>query len=333
MRCVGVNCLGIYDAYSKFDSLFLPTSRLERPKSGSISFVCQSGALGSAILDLASSEKHGFSKFISYGNATQLDESDFVDYLNNDKNTKVICLYIEGVKNGEKFYETIKRVSKNKPVIVLKGGLTERGQRATLSHTGSLAGKKEVYFGIFEQANVIRADSLEEMFHIASLVEKDIVFENGKIQIITNGGGYGIVSTDNIVNSKNLEMAGISLDVKKKLKKKFPDTINVENPLDLLGDSTDERYEIALNNFVNDKKIGGILCVALYQTPLITKKIVEIISKAHKKSKKPVIAVSTGGDFTEKLSDKLAGKGVPVFNFPKEAIVAIDKIVKYQMRK
>src|SRR3989344_2595595 len=123
MRCIGVNCLGVFDAYHKFDTLFLPRYRLTRPKPGGISFVCQSGAIGSAILDIAAYSGYSFSKFISYGNATQIDESDILEYLHNDDTTKVICLYVEGIKNGKKFYETLKRVSAVKPVIVLKGGL------------------------------------------------------------------------------------------------------------------------------------------------------------------------------------------------------------------
>lgn len=329
MRCIGVNCLGIFDAYNSLDTLFLPNYRMERPKPGSISFVCQSGAVGSAILDLAADRGYGFSKFISYGNATQVDESDLIKYLGKDEKTKVICLYVEGVRDGEKFYKTIKEVSKKKPVIALKGGLSDEGMKATISHTGTLAGKKEVYFGIFKQTNVIKADSLEEMFHVASLIEKESYFHDGRILVITNGGGYGILSTDNIVGSKNLKMAVLSEETEKNLRKTFPKTVNIGNPLDLVGDATTERYEIALNECIKDENVGGFLIIVLYQTPLITTDIVSVISEIRENTDKPIAVVSTGGDFTEILSERLEEMGVPVFGFPQEAVRAIDKVAGY----
>ena len=332
MRCVGVNCLGVFDAYHKFDTLFLPRYRLTRPKPGGISFICQSGAIGSAILDIAAAGGHTFSKFVSYGNATQIDESDLLDYLHNDSTTKVICLYVEGIKNGEKFYETLKKVASVKPVIVLKGGLTPAGQQATLSHTGSLAGDKEVFYGILEQAGAIRADSLEEMFHIAALVEKGVNFNSNKIQIITNGGGYGIISTDAISSSKHVKMAELSPQTVVDVKKFAPPAMNVGNPLDLLGDATTERYKQSLDSCLTDRNVDGVLLVVLYQTPLITTEIVEVISEAHRKYSKPIIVVSTGGEFTELLSRSLMERGLPVFNFPTEAIIALDKLVAYQLK-
>jgi acetate---CoA ligase (ADP-forming) len=334
MRAIGVNCLGIYDSYNKLDTLFLPRNRMKRSEPGGIGFVCQSGAVGSAIMDKATDEGHKFSKFISYGNATHVDESDLIDYLGDDEKTKVICLYVEGIKDGDKFYKTVKRVSKKKPIIALKGGLTDRGMKATLSHTGSLAGKKEVYFGVFKQTGVIRADSLEEMFTIASLVEKEAFFKGkNRIQIITNGGGYGIVSTDKIVEAKNLEMAFLTSETSRKLRKAFPETVNIGNPLDLVGDATNERYEIALEACLKDKNVDGIFLIVLYQTPLIDSGIVKIISSAHESSKKPIVVVSTGADFTEKLSDSVEEKGLPTFDFPEDAITAIDKLIWWENKR
>lgn len=332
MRCVGVNCLGVFDAHHKFDTLFLPRYRLTRPKSGGISFVCQSGAIGSAILDIAAYNGYSFSKFVSYGNATQLDESDFIEYLLHDESTKVICLYAEGIKNGEKFFETLKKTTAVKPVIVLKGGLTDAGMKATVSHTGSLAGNKDVFYGVLNQTNAIRADSLEEMFHIAALFEKKVDFANNRIQIITNGGGYGIVTTDAIAGSKHLRMADMSSITAGEIKKKAPPHMNVGNPLDLLGDATTERYRDTLNLCLADKNIDGILLIALYQTPLLTTEIVEVITEAHRNSKKPIVVVSTGGEFTELLSKSLMERGIPVFNFPTETITALDKVVNYQLK-
>ena len=285
MRAIGVNCLGIFDAYNKLDTLFIPRFRLKRPDAGKIGFVCQSGAIGAAIMDIATERGHKFSKFVSYGNATDVDESDLLEYLGNDKNTKVICLYVEGIKDGEKFYRTLRSVSKKKPIIALKGGLTEEGSAATVSHTGALAGKKEVYFGVFRQTGVIRAESLEEMFNIAALVEKGADFTGNRVQVITNGGGYGIIATDNIIESENLAMASLSNDSVKRLRKEMPKTVNIRNPLDLVGDATTERYGSALNVCVKDKGVDALFVIVLYQTPLIGKDVADVIASFGKGKK------------------------------------------------
>jgi acetate---CoA ligase (ADP-forming) len=332
MKAIGVNCLGILDSYNNLDALFIPRYRLKRPSPGSISFICQSGAVGVSILDIATEQGHKFSKFISYGNATSIDESDLLEYVGKDINTKVICLYIEGIRDGEKFYKVLKNVSKKKPVVISKGGLTKEGAEAAMSHTGALSGKKEVYFGIFKQAKAISASSLEEMFHLASLIEKNIKFCGNRIQIITNGGGYGIISTDNISKSKNIELASLSTATKKKLKKLLP-SINARNPLDLMGDATTDRYKLALEACIKDKNVDVILLIVLYQTPLITTDIVEIISEFHRETLKPIIVVSTGAEFTENLSESLEENNIPTFDFPEDAINSIDKLVWYDGRK
>ena len=333
MRCIGVNCLGVYDAYNKLDTLFIPRYRLRRPGPGGISFVCQSGAIGAAILDIAAEENNKFSKFISYGNATVLDESDYLQMLGEDEHTKVICLYVEGVRDGERFYSTLREVSKKKPIIAIKGGLTQAGSQAVLSHTGALAGTKEVYLGIFKQTGVIYVSSLEEMFALASLIDKGISIPGGNVQVITNGGGYGILSADYIANSNNMQLAQLSSKIITSLRKSFPQSITIHNPLDLLGDATTERYRIALTACLNEENIDSILLVALYQLPLMTEDIVDVIAKAHKQSKKPIIVVSTGGEFTEKISASLEEVGLPVFAFPEAALSSMDKLIWYEQKR
>ena len=331
MRLCGVNCLGILDTHNNFDSLFLPRDRLTRPSPGGISFVCQSGAIGSAILDLATSQGHKFSKFISYGNATSLDESDFIEYLGEDNPTKVICLYLEGVKDGKKFLRVMKEVSKKKPIIAIKGGVTEEGHKAALSHTGSLAGNAQVYFGIFKQAGIIHAETLGEMLTYASIFEKSIKPKGNRVMVITNGGGYGILSTDAISSSKNLTMANLSKKTIYRLRKNLSPLINPRNPLDLLGDADTQKYNAALEACINDKDIDIILLIILYQTPLITPDIVDVVTKFNKLSKKPIITVSTGGKFTEELKKELEKHNIITTTFPEEAVKGINTLVEYYL--
>ncbi len=330
LRVIGPNCLGVLNTKNKLDTLFLPHYRLNRPKQGGISFVCQSGAIGSTTLDLASKEGYGFAKFISYGNAIDIDESDLVEYLANDQDTKVICLYIEAIKDGKKFIRIMKEITQKKPIIVVKGGLTKEGNKATLSHTGSLAGSAEVYLAAFKQTEMIYAESLEDMFNYAKILEISIRPKNDRIQIITNGGGYGIICTDAIIKN-NLRMAELSKESKRILKKYFPPTVIIDNPIDLTGDATTERYGISIEACLNDKNIDILLLVVLYQTPLITTDIVDVITEFKDMQKKPIIVVSTGGEFTQILKESLQNNGVPCFTYPENAVRSIKALVDHYL--
>ncbi len=327
---LGPNCLGSFDAYSKLDSLFLPRYRLQRPKEGNISFVCQSGAVGSAILDYATDKGYKFSKFASYGNAMNIDESDLLEYMGNDPHTKVICLYIEAVKDGRKFIETAKRVSKKKPIIAIKGGKTEEGSKAALSHTGSLAGSAAVYSAVFRQCNIIEASSLGEMFDIAKMFEICALPMGRRVQVITNGGGYGILSTDAIVSS-GLKMAQMPQESIKEIRKEMP-MITTTNPMDLLGDATTERYKVAINAALKDYGVDILLLIVLYQTPLVSTDIVDVIVETNDLCRKPIVCISTGGEFTETLKKSLESNGVPCYNFPEDAVRAIEKFVQYHKK-
>ena len=325
---VGPNCLGVFDANTKLDTLFLPRYRLSRPNPGGISFVCQSGAVGSAILDLATTEHYGFSKFISYGNAINLDESDYIEYLGKDPTTKVICLYVEGVKHGQKFLQVCKQVTKTKPIIAIKAGVSEAGAKATLSHTGALAGAAEIYDGVFRQANIIRAFSLEEMFDFAKALEKGILPKGKRVAIMTNGGGYGILSTDAVIKC-GLQMASFAKETEKAITPTLLPIVKVHNPLDLAGDATTERYRVAIEALLADKNVDMILVIALYQTPLLTTDIVDILVEVNDLRKKPIAVVSTGGDFTEVLRKSLEENGVPCYTFPENAIAALAQAAHY----
>lgn len=326
IRSIGPNCLGIWDSSSKIDTLFLPKKRLKRPKEGSIAFVTQSGALGSALFDLAAEEGFGFSKFISYGNALDIDESDLLEYLQKDEKTKVICLYIEGAKNGKKFFETLKKTTK--PVIVIKGGMTEEGSKAAMSHTGSLAGSPEIYEGVFKQTRALQAHKMQEMFDFMNIFEKTNLKPTGKrVQVITNGGGFGIITADS-VRKKGLELAELSKPAVKELIKKFP-TVIAHNPMDLLGDATDERYEEALKICLKEKNIDAILVVLLTQVPLVDENILGKIIEINKQSKKPILVITTGSQFTRQWRIKLEAGGLPVYEFPENAVNALKKYLEY----
>ncbi|HLD83292.1 MAG TPA: CoA-binding protein [archaeon] len=332
IRAIGPNCLGTFNSHTKLDTMFLPRYRLIRPGKGGISFICQSGAVGSAILDLATSRGYGFAKFASYGNAADIDESDLLEYMGSDRDTKVICMYIEGVKNGRKFLETARNVTKKKPVIVIKGGVTAQGSHAIVSHTGSLAGSAEIYFGAFRQAGIIRADSLYDMFNYARILESCVRPKGSRVQIITNGGGYGVLSTDYVITN-GLKMAEMSQVTRKILRKQLPKLVNIGNPLDLVGDATTERYKTVMEAALADGAIDAILLIVLYQTPRITTDIVDMIVEMNDRKRKPIVVVSTGGEFTELLSKNLEANGIPTFEYPEAAVRSIKALAEYYITK
>lgn len=328
ITCIGPNCLGVYDAHTKLDTFFLPTERLMRPQPGTISFISQSGATGSAVMDLAADENYGFAKVISYGNAANVDESDLLNYLAKDDDTKVICMYVEGIKDGKKFMNAAKQCTK--PIIAIKGGTTEAGSKAAKSHTGSLAGSAAIYRGAFKQCNIIIADTLEEVFEFTKIFEKEADKPKGRnVQIITNGGGYGILTADALLHHK-LTLAKPGKPIKN-LANKFPPTVIVNNPIDILGDATNERYELALDAAIKDKNNHSIVMTVLTQTPLTDEHLVDTLSKKIQHANKPIAVVITGSDYSKQLKRTFESQGVPCFTFPDNAVRALAAYTDYYL--
>jgi acetyl coenzyme A synthetase (ADP forming)-like protein len=319
IKCIGPNCLGVFDAHSGMDCMFLPQDKLKRPLKGGISFVSQSGALGAAMLDVLADGGYGFSKFISYGNGLNLGETDFLEFLGEDKNTKVICMYIEGIKDGKKFLKIASKIKK--PIIAVKGGKFSKGAKAIMSHTGSLAGQYEVYKGALKQAGIVLVDSLEEMFDTAKMFEKIDPNSKKRIQIVTNGGGYGVLMSDALEENK-LDLAEMCLENKKILREKFPKSVSIGNPIDLLGDADIERYKTALDICDKDKNIDIIILILLLQTPKIDEEIVEVARNV----KKPVIVVSTGSHSKQKIAKNLERAGMPVYAYTDQVAKALKNV-------
>ena len=327
-RVLGPNCFGILMPKAELDTTFSEHQKMKMPKAGTVAFMSQSGALGVAILDWASTQEFGISKFISYGNAMDIDEADLLEYLAQDKDTKVITAYLEGVKEGRKFLKIGKKTSVKKPIVVLKGGVTKEAHAATISHTGSMAGSVEVYHALFKQTGMIQANSLLELFSFAKTLENEPLPKGNRVQIITNGGGYGIVTADAVVKN-NLRLAKMESGNVKKLKKVFPRTVSFGNPMDLVGDADDKRYAIAARTALNDKNVDILMILILFNTPAIDKDIVKELAKIRKGAKKPVVIVSIGSDYTEKRKKELEKEGFIAFSYPAVATRALEALYNY----
>ena len=333
MRIIGPNCLGILDTSSGLDTLFLSEEKMSRPRPGNIAFITQSGAVGSVVLDVLSSEGFEISKFVSYGNGIDLNEIDFLEYLEKDVFTKVICLYIEGTKDGKKLMETAKKIVKTKPIVVLKAGRTAEGMYAASSHTGSLAGQDEVYDAAFKQSGMIRAYDIKDMFEFAGALSCQIPAKGKNVLIITNGGGFGVIATDEAVR-EGLNIPQFDTRTKKELAKYLPNYIKVHNPLDLGGDADSKRYASVLDIAGKAKNIDAILCILLFQTVSLEPNVVEDVINFSNKKIKPIVVCSAGGEYTHKLMLRLDEAGVPVFDSPAMAVKAVWCLAKYgEIRK
>jgi acetyl coenzyme A synthetase (ADP forming)-like protein len=327
MPIVGPNCLGVFNPYTNVDSIFLPRYKLERPKPGDIAFITQSGAVGSTVMDLAAYYGLGFSKFISYGNSTVLDEADFLEYLMHDKQTSSIILYIEGAKDGRKLLGAMKKVNKTKPIIALKAGRGAGGQAAAHSHTGNIAGSYLAYHAAFRQSKVIEAEGIHEVFDFVKIFNQPKP-KGKRVGVITNGGGMGVLTTDSI-EAEGLSMAKFSPQTEKALAMILPPYGTVSNPLDLVADAGVEAYTKAIDAMMDDPGIDALAIVVLTQTPPIDERIIHVLTKASDDKRKPIATISIGGTYTEAYRKILESKGVPSYDSPRAAVKALERLITY----
>lgn len=328
MPMLGPNCLGVMDPRSRSDTMFLPTYKLSKPKVGGVSFVSQSGAVGSTVLDLIAKEGFGLSKFLSYGNAAHVDEVDILEYLANDKETEVVIIYLEGAKRGREFFEIGKKISKIKPVVIIKGGTTQAGAAAAHSHTASLAGSSAAYEAVFRQCGFSIAKDLDDLLYFGKAFATEPMPLGNRVAIITNGGGTGVLTTDAVFNA-GLKMAELSKKTQKALKKVMPMTVNVRNPLDLVGDADEKRYDAALSIVAQDKNIDMMIVIALFQTPGGNESLSGRLVEFKKSTTKPMVVISAGSKYTEERKDFMESEGLPVYDSPTAAANSLAELLKY----
>ena len=329
MPTVGPNCLGVMNPRSRVDTLFLPTYKISRPEIGGVSFMAQSGAVGSTVLDLISGGGFGLSKFISYGNAAHVDETDILEYLIKDKETKVIVMYLEGIKRGKEFFEAAKRASKIKPVVVLKAGRTSAGIKAAHSHTAALAGDYEVQEAVFRQSGFTIANDLSDLLYYAKVFESERAPKGPRVAIVTDGGGAGVLTADAIASLQDLKMAEFSSATNAAIKKAMPPLVNAANPLDLAGDAEETRYSSALSILSNDDNVDMLIVIALFQTPGADSKLASKLIEYKEKSSKPMIVISIGAEYTQTHKKMMESSGLPVYDSPASAAKALSALYNY----
>jgi len=312
MRVLGPNVMGYKNASTGLDASFV----YGNPRKGNVALISQSGALGIGMIYLANNEYMGVSKIIGVGNKLDIDDDDLIDYFAKDPETKVIGLYIEAVKDGRAFMNSMKAC--DKPILVVKAGISQAGARATASHTGSMAGSDKIYSAAINQAGGIRCRDIVELFDMAKALVGQPPAQGNRIGIVTNGGGLGILLSD-ACEENGLIVPKLSSKTFKKIDEIIPDLVKPNNPVDLSADAGFFRYEAATRIILEDPNIDGVIVASVhggYARPeefagAISKMVRE--RKLHEEYKKPILATWVGGREYEDIVLDLKSAGVPIY--------------------
>lgn len=327
---VGPNCLGVINTDPEI-SLNASFGR-DMPRAGKIAFVSQSGALCTSVLDYAKDAHIGFSKFISMGNKACVTELELLEFLGQDKETDAILMYLEDLSKPREMIQLCRNIAGDrkdcKPILAIKSGRTQEGAKAASSHTGSLAGSDEVYSAVFAQGGILRVDTVQELFDYAKVFSRRKMPKGNRVALITNAGGPGIMTTDAIVRY-GLEMAVLSDETKKELKKYLPPTANLNNPVDVIGDAQHDRYENALNIVLKDPGVDSVIVILTPQAMTDIEEVAQVIVKIANKSSKPVLGCFMGIVDVSAGVKILIENRVPHYRFPESAAKALSGLVKY----
>ena len=326
MRMQGPNCLGLINTQSRMNASFAAA----QPAAGNIAFISQSGALGSTILNWALQNDVGFTNFISLGNEADLNAADFLEALAEDELTRAVGLYIEGVKDGRRFIEVAREISKKKPVIVLKSGTTDVGVRAVSSHTGSLAGSDAAFSAAFRKACVLRVDTLEGLFDLVLAFEDQPLPKDKNMLIITNGGGPGILAAD-ACEKMGLNLPLLEQELREELRNSLPAHASLNNPLDVLGDADESRYELALKTGLKSQNVSGVIVILTPQAMTPSDRIAEVIAEIRKSSDKPIITAFMGLDDDSATVKTLLKNNIPNYPFPESATFVLKMMCEYAL--
>jgi len=329
MRIVGPNCLGIIRPATRLNGTFLS----KVPKPGTVAFLSQSGALGSAILDTAIHENVGFSTFVSVGSMIDVDFGDLIDYFGSDPHTRSILMYIEGVTNARRFMSAARHFARSKPIVVVKAGRFRESAKAVASHTGSLSGEDAIYEAAFKRAGIVRVDEIADLFNAAEVLSTQPLPTGPRLAIITNAGGPGVMTTDALL-ARGGKLAELSPATMKRLNAVLPPFWSHGNPIDLIGDAGPDRYRAALEACLDDEGVDGILILLTVQAminPLsVAESVVDVLqSKAY--LNKTILASFMGRSRVTEANAYFAGHNIPTYESPEEAVKTY--LTMYQYRR
>jgi len=324
-RLLGPNCVGFARPAVHLNATFLK----DTPEPGSIAFISQSGALGSAILDWATVSHVGFSLFASVGSMLDLDFGDLIDYLGTDPATRSILVYVEGIGNAKKFMSAARGFARTKPIVVLKAGKYNTGAKAVQSHTGALAGDFEVYDAAFKRVGVLRVDEIGDLFNCASVLDSKRLPSGPRLAVVTNAGGPGVLASDKVTDLGG-ELAKLSDASMKVLDEHLPPFWSRGNPVDVLGDADVARYELAISTCLADPNVDGILAICTPQGVTPATDLATTVVRMSKERQKPILTVWMGEKGVAEARRKFAENSIPTYATPEEAIKTYMYMYRYR---
>ena len=352
VRLLGPNCIGTLDTHLPLDTTFLQPPM---PAQGGIGFISHSGAFAAAIIDWAREQGFGFSQIVSLGNQADVNETDVLPEVAKDEHTRVIVLYMESVSDGAKFVQAASEVTKHKPVVALKVGRFEAGQKAAASHTGALAGSEAAFDAAFAKAGVLRADTAEQMFDWARALE---VYPRGldcsrsttnkkKIAILTNAGGPGVIAADSL-ETNGLLLSQLTESTLEALSSYLPPSASVHNPVDMLASASPDAYATCLKILLQDENVDGVLVILppppMFKTEDVAEKIIQTLESLTLESgsllsdkpeasfgtpeSKPVVIALMGSTLVEEARKTFQRANIPTYPFPERAASALGALAK-----
>ncbi len=321
IRMVGPNCMGVINTapdvrmHATFSAIY--------PPAGNVAMSSQSGALGLAILDYARNLNIGFSTFISVGNKVDVSGNDLIQYWAEDANTDVVLLYLESFGNPKKFGEIARRVARKKPIVAVKAGRSKGGARAAESHTGALASSDAIVADLFRQAGVIRTDTLEEMFDVATMLANQPLPIGRRVAIVTNAGGPGILAAD-ACEANGLVLAQLSDETTARLRASLPPAASVHNPVDMIASASSEDYRHAMELLLGDPAVDSVLIIYIPVQATHAAAVAAVIRETAAKAKgKSLVATFMSA------AGPLPLAPVPSFAFPERAVNALARATRY----
>jgi len=328
MRMIGPNCMGVIntDPNVRLNATFAATA----PTRGRAGFMSQSGALGEIILANARHISLGISMFASVGNKADISGNDLIEYWENDSSIGVILMYLESFGNPRKFTTIAQRVTRKKPIIAVKSGRTKAGARAAFSHTGSLAGGDVATSTLFEQCGVLRVNTIEEMFTLATAFTSQPLPRGNRVAILTNAGGPAIMATDAAVNL-GLTLAPLEERTRRGLKQHLPPECSVGNPVDLIASADATRYAVGLRALLADATVDGLMVLFVTPTMINSLEVAKTIVRLSRRSKKPLMTCFMGKDRGAEGVQTLRHHSIPVYSFPEEAAQAMAAMHRYRL--
>ena len=323
VRLLGPNCLGVINTAIRMNASF--SRRI--PQAGSMAIFSQSGALCTAMMDIADERELGVSKAISIGNKADITEVDVLEALAEDEETRVIVGYLEDISDGDRFVKAAEAASSRKPVVILKAGTTAAGTRAAANHTGVLVGKDTAYGAAFKRAGICRADTFDALFDSATALALQPTPKGDRVLIITNSGGSGTISAD-AVEKAGLTVAPLGEELARQLRRALPDAAFIDNPIDISAAAEPRHYAAAIDIAAAEGSFDAVLIVLAPQYMTEPAATVRAIV-AHLDENMPVLAAFLGGGDIMPSRQELAAAGLPFYDSPERAVTALKAMHEY----